>query len=389
MRLRSTLLLLAVVIVTAVVAHLLTGGPPAPGGSGGSSVLLPGLRPDDVQTVIIERPGQPRSVCQRQGDGWRLTEPVTARADGKRVDRILAALQAARTVATFALPDPAAGAPYGLDAPRYTITVVGPGGADAQTTVRFGDAMPVGDLTYVAVEGRHIVDAVHSNVAEDADATAASLRSSILVPDVDPAALQVLAISAGPLGREPAFALECRRSGGQWELTSPVTDLADADAVTQVAVRIRDFRATPEELVTASPADCGLDEPDLNVALTWPGSSQKLMLSSHDGDFYAMLSGESAPVRVPGSLFDALRRPPADLRDRALTPVQPAQVARIGLAGPHGDLELVRQPDGWQLAGPSPPPPTPPSWAACWKPSARRRRGRSPTRRRPTASTRW
>ena len=59
-------------------------------------------------------------------------------------------------------------------------------------------------------------------------------------------------------------------------------------------------------------------------------------------------------MRVPEKLLDALRRPPADLRDRALTHVEARDVVAIELAGPAGTVTLARQGAGWVLPGERP-----------------------------------
>ncbi len=358
MKIRSTLTLLALVVVAALLAILLSGKPEPPKtDSGASLILLPGFEADAVQSITIDRPGEPSTVCRRQDGGWQMTEPVQTPADGKRLERILSDLQAATTVATFALPDPASGAPYGLTPAGYTLTLTAPAGeVERRYVVKFGKPMPVGNLAYAAVEGSHEAVAIRSGLADAADVSSADLRSNVLVTGLDPDALQALAVSADPLDDQPGFRLECRRSDDRWELTYPVRDLADADAVTKIVTAIRRYRATKADLVTGSPDEYGLDVPGITVTLTSPEGASTVLVSRHGDDYYAMSKSEPAPMRVPAEFFSALRRTPDDLRDRAPAHVLASEVASVELAGPSGDVTLVRREDTWQLDGNKPVP---------------------------------
>ncbi len=112
MKIRSTLILLALVVVAALLAILLSGKPePRKTDSGASLTLLPGFQADAVQSITIDRPGEPSTVCRRQDGGWQMTEPVQTRCRRQAPGRILSDLQAATTVATFALPDPTSARP--------------------------------------------------------------------------------------------------------------------------------------------------------------------------------------------------------------------------------------------------------------------------------------
>jgi hypothetical protein len=355
MKLRSTLVLAGLVIFAALAAIVIhspqasprAGGPPTSG-----APLLPGLQADAVQSVIIERPDQPRIVCVRHADAWTLDEPVRTRANTKPINDMLGALGSARRAATFPLADQEAGRSFGLRPPQYTVTLLGSAdGKEFKFAVRFGTQMPVGNLTYVAVAGSPDALAVPAQVAARADLGLADLRSNVLVPGFDPAELKALSIVAAQLGDQPAFSLECRRSGNLWELTSPVKDLADAAAVSRLADRVRRFQPAPADLVVGSPAGCGLDRPALTVTLTGAQGPQTLLLSYRPEACYAMLEGESAPVRVSADFFNALRRSPDSLRQHALAGVRADDVSGVELTDGGGSTSLVRRMLNWQLAG--------------------------------------
>ena len=249
--------------------------------------------------------------------------------------------------------------------------------------MRFGTAMPIGNMAYVAVEGSHGGARRPPDLATPPTSPPPTCAASCWCRTFDPATLQALAISAGPLGTRPGFALECRRSGRRmgaclsrartWPHRAPSRRWPPAS--TTSAPTVQDF-------ATAGPAECGLDKPDLTVTLTGPDGAQTLLLSQRADVCYAMLQGESAPVRVPANLFNALRRPPDDLRERALTqraspPTWPASSWPARRAT--WPWSASRTAGRWRA--PTPRPPTRPSLPACWTPSARRAPQPSPPRR--------
>lgn len=52
------------------------------------------LRAKDVQRIQLERRGDPEVVIERQASGWRISAPVSARADPFQVERLLGILDA-------------------------------------------------------------------------------------------------------------------------------------------------------------------------------------------------------------------------------------------------------------------------------------------------------
>ncbi len=75
----------------------------------------------DVQQVEITTP-QSTIHLARQGDGWALDKPLTAKADAAEVTSFLSSLRGAR--AEEFVDEPAALGEYGLDAPRQKVAVL-------------------------------------------------------------------------------------------------------------------------------------------------------------------------------------------------------------------------------------------------------------------------
>ena len=361
MNYKSTLLLLIAVVVAALVAHSLSRKPSSQEVAAQRKRLLPDFRAADVKLLTIEGPNG-RLVCRREGaDKWRIIEPVNVRADRWEVQDILDKLETAEKVSWELAPgDPAL---YGLEHPVRTVTASRSGPAASAWTLRIGKEAGVAGTVWVAIEGREGVFAVSKDVVDTTDATLARLRSKELAPRISVFDLEALDVSAAPLGQESGFDLECAKVDDTWEIKAPLHDLADRRKVEAVANKLYGCRIGADDFMTDDPtkaADYGLDSPLLTVSLKGKGQEQTVTFSragtGEDARFYAMTRGEPAIVRVPKSLFDSLRRPPAELRARSLADFRVNDVAEMAVSGPAGEFVIRKQGDAWQIAGEPPVP---------------------------------
>lgn len=106
--------------------------PPAP--------KLTTLAADAVTRVRIERSGQETIVLEKSASGWRLKEPIAARANGFNVESLLR-LAGAEVNATIADGERALGQ-YGLDPPRARVWL-------DEEEFAFGDLHPLKNQVYV------------------------------------------------------------------------------------------------------------------------------------------------------------------------------------------------------------------------------------------------
>jgi len=106
------------------------------------------LKPAEVRSLRIERPGAPPIVLERKQESWFVTAPFAARGDESRVGRLLEILgvKAAHKLAATDL------ARFELDPPQARVTVDG-------QVFSFGMANPVTREQYLLTEGT--VFAVH------------------------------------------------------------------------------------------------------------------------------------------------------------------------------------------------------------------------------------
>jgi len=365
MRYKSTLLLLIAVAVAGIVAYSLSKEPTSEELQKLRKRLLADMNASNIETLIIEG-GEQRFVCERQADadvGWRLTEPIEVRADRWEVEGILDKLELAEKVAsTFPEGGKALDlARYGLAEPvrKITLREEQPGGRT--WTVLVGKEAGVADAVYMAVRGEDAVYAVKKDVADRADVTLTDLRTKKLATRISTLDMKKVTVSAAELDGEPGFEVVCERAEDRWELKRPVHDLADEGAVKGVANKLYDHHIGADEFVVDDPtkaAEYGLADPALTVIVEGQQETQTFVLSRHvDGEevrYYAMHKGEVPIVEVPETLFNDLRKDADDLRERSLGDFTVADVAQLSIAGPAGELVLMKQDDAWQIAGDTP-----------------------------------
>lgn len=87
----------------------------------GAEFPLSALKPEEALSLRIERAGAEPLVLEKRQDGWFVTAPFAARADGSRVQRLLAIAQA-RVAHQLPAGDPGR---FGLAPPQARIVVDG------------------------------------------------------------------------------------------------------------------------------------------------------------------------------------------------------------------------------------------------------------------------
>lgn len=142
---------------------------------------LTALTADAIQTISIERPGQPPIVLEKAGERWRLTAPLGARANKFRIDNLVG-IVAAESEARLPV-DEAALAQYGLDKPQLGVRF-------DDELIQFGALHPLKQQFYVRYK-----DAIHLIGAHYLQAAAARfndfLSSSLIEDEREPVAFRL------------------------------------------------------------------------------------------------------------------------------------------------------------------------------------------------------
>lgn len=253
--------------------------------------------------------GAPGTIeLKKDGDAWRLLQPVAARADAAEVGALLSRLASGQMQAIVA-EQPATLDTYGLQPPRTTVTVEGGGTRLAQVLV----GTPSGDTAVHARDAaRPLVFTVERALADDLQRTADSYRAKDLF------AYRVFNLTRLVVTRgDSARTFERKRTGtgtdtvDTWAQTSPADASVTATVIDDIASRLATLRAEAWTTVPASPT------PVLTVEATFgEGARERVAIVQAGGQMFAIRDGEPGAARLTApAVTDVLQ---------ALEPAPPA-----------------------------------------------------------------
>jgi len=273
----------------------------------------------------------------KEGEGWKVTAPFAAPADGSAVESLLTSLEKleANDVVAEQPPDPAE---YGLDKPGRTVTAVVEG-APAPLAVEFGAKSPDGSNVYARAQGSPKVYLVPSWVEGSFDKKPFDLRDRDLlkVKRDDVRTLEVT-------GPEGSYTL-ARTDAGGWAFTKPVATRAGRWSVDGLLGTVENLRM--ESVAAEAAADVkpfGLEKPARTVTLvTKDGATRTLEIGGAAPDpsatpaptpspgqkaetpkptkVYARQGGTTLVAVVPATLADDLAKGMGELRAKRLLEV--------------------------------------------------------------------
>jgi hypothetical protein len=225
------------------------------------------LSADDIEFVQMATEDGQVAELERVGDGWRLLEPVHFPADDVTMEGIasqLAQLEIAGRVEGGGLA-----ADFGLaDEARILRFRTGSG----EGGLRIGRSTPLGSNTYVAWEGSDEVVYVATWRVNALRKTLTELRNRQVL-EFDSSAVERISVSW------PGTRVELEQRDGGWWMTLPVSEPADAGTVETMLSDLSFLRADDFiDTVAPTPADLGLEIPELHVVLHGPDWNRGMML---------------------------------------------------------------------------------------------------------------
>ncbi|MBP7149162.1 MAG: DUF4340 domain-containing protein [Acidobacteria bacterium] len=258
--------------------------------------LLPDVAADDVTRLTLVRPAG-RLVAERDGEGWRLSEPVRDRADVFAVKGLIEQVIEARVASRLPAAEIQGGdKATGLAEPQLKVVLATAAG---ESTVALGAEAP-GGLRYARSGTGGEIALVDAALAEQLERPAAELRDHGLF---DLSTTDVGKFTVEREGRRE-FAFE-RRDGESWWIVQPIQDAAADSEVTGALSRVLAIRAA-EFLDQPPPAiDLGLDPPRFAVRLVRAGKDEPagaLLVGNPSGEGsarrYARAEGRDALVTI-------------------------------------------------------------------------------------------
>ena len=143
-----------------------------------------------------------------------------------------------------------------------------------------------------------------------------------------------------------------QRSGERWTLAEPVTGPADVSEVEYLLanlVRLRGARPLPD----ADPAEFGLAPPHATATLTTGEGRWSLGLGDETptGDRSYALTEDGTVVVLSNSVLDVVEAELDALRERRILLFPAAEIRRVALTTPIGELEVTGSGTDWFVTG--------------------------------------
>ena len=181
---------------------------------------LTSLASQDIQRIRLLRPKQPQMVLEKNGEAWRLTAPLTARANDTRVSELVQ-LTTTRVPTRFPA-GPSELGKFGLDNPLATLFL-------NEAEIRFGGMHPLENQLYVWHDGQVLLIPVAALRVASAPLND-FLNAGLLEEKTKPLAF-----------RFPTFGLK-QNEQGAWMRTPEMKELA-SDAINRFVDEWRYARA--------------------------------------------------------------------------------------------------------------------------------------------------
>jgi hypothetical protein len=188
----------------------------------------------DITQVEFEKPGQEKTVLQREGGiQWKITAPQALRADSESVGPVINVLSSLNSE-SLVQEKTTDWKTYGLDAPSLTVTIRKKDGKAVKLLV--GADTPVGGGMYVRTDGDDRLFTVGAYNRSSFDKSWKDLRDKRLLP-VDADKLSRIELTAGKSTVEFG-----KNQAGEWQLLKPLPFRADNFAVEELLRKLRDAK---------------------------------------------------------------------------------------------------------------------------------------------------
>ncbi len=289
--------------------------------------------------------GTGKTVLAKQSKDWRITQPVSTRADQTSIDGIVSDLSNAKIRRSFAPTDSLS--KYGLAQPAVTIDFQQKSGAEH--TIRLGDKDFSGNVVYALIDASKNVDLLPVSLLDETDKPLAQLRDRSL-----------LELNNGEVTRitidSPSGTLAVTKKNSTWEIAKPKEVLGDSGAVDSLANALSTDKFT--DVVSESPDDLakyGLTHPSMSVTATIKGQEFHLLVGKKNGDnYYARDAARPMIFDIGSTVYDALNKKFFDLRDKSILHFDPANVATVEVHNANGAIQCAQgKDDQWTILQPA------------------------------------
>lgn len=306
--------------------------------------LLP-FTMEEILAIEINK-GESLLELERWEDGWRIINPVEAKADNAIVEKFLGYVLDSRNDAEYVMdPDPAPErlAEFGLADPKLRLTLKV--GKDLQPhTLIFGDRAPTMGVAFARLKGQKPVYRVLANARAEADKDVYYFRDKKVLR-LNPIMIDQLAISRS--GQE-AIRVNLPESG-KWEIEKPINVRADHMKVFEF---ISSFANTEVKAFEAESLEnekkYGLSEPSVELMFWLSGDAEptvRLKIGSRSPEkrgYFCSMSDRNNVFVLDEDIVHSIPRNVNELRSKSLFFFEKEKLKRIEIHSQDGSTILVK-----------------------------------------------
>ncbi len=154
---------------------------------------------------------------------------------------------------------------------------------------------------------------------------------------------------------------ELRQHDNKWRVESPIKDQADNGALSTLISDLENWRkddTIPAKEIGAVKGrleEYGLNKPKLRLKLLGQGMPPEVFFGKDaalEGKMYVRFENSKETFIAANSVKNEIAKKPEDFRDRKLTELTTAQVSRVLVKTPAGEMELQKKTDHWEIVKP-------------------------------------
>lgn len=155
--------------------------------------------------------------------------------------------------------------------------------------------------------------------------------------------------------------IELRKSDDKWRLEAPIKDQADSSLVDSLVSTLQSWQKDETISEDEIEKDKGrleeydLDKPKLRLKLLGKEMPPEILFGKDaalEGKMYVRLANSKDSFLVSQRVKTNVTKKAEEFRDRKLTDVSNAQVNRVALKTPAGEMELQKQGENWEITRP-------------------------------------
>ena len=302
------------------------------------------LTSEDVETIIYKSEDQSITFQQEEEGGWKITEPLEANADRFEVNRLVDDFSDA-TIERVVEEEPDDLENYGI--PRKELHFY-PKNTEKSVTILIGMQNPLDNTFFAKREDETRVVLLSSSFKDLLDKNLFDFRQkNIFKFDTNDAErIQLSSVQ---------IQWKALKEGQEWFLQAPVEALANKSKISSILVSLSNLKAirfVSEEKNEAEMKTYGLDNPDVTVFLSFPGTDQPLILAINkiEDKAYATASPSPKIIEIEAALLSDLEATTEELREKKVSTFFSWEINRLLIQSGELEMNVVKDKEGgWHL----------------------------------------